>query len=58
MIPPANKVDMAQMNAAIDTVLALPPATQEEVKEQRTPRKAERPPPAMSPKNAKQSSCR
>ena len=58
MTPPTNKVDMAQMNAAIGKVLALSPVTQEEVKERRTQRKAERPPPAKSSKTAKQSSCR
>lgn len=30
-----NKVDMEQMNAAIDKVLALPATTQAEVKERR-----------------------
>ena len=50
------KVDMAQMNAAIDKVLALPATTQAEVKEKlRAQRKAERPSPARSSKNASRS---
>ena len=40
---PKNKVDMAEMNAAIDKVLALPSTTQVEVKERRSQRKAKRP---------------
>ena len=58
MTPPTNKVDMAQMNAAIDKVLALPPTTQAEVKQRRTQRKAERPPPAKSSKNVPRSAVR
>ena len=55
MTPPATKVDMAQMNAAIDKVLALPATTQAEVaKKVRSQRKAERPPPARSSKTTKQ----
>ena len=40
---PQDKVDMAEMNAAIDKVLTLPSTTQVEVKEQRSQRKAKRP---------------
>ena len=54
MTPPTNKVDMAQMNAAIDKVLATPAITQAKVRERRTQRKAKCPPPAMSDKTAKQ----
>ena len=39
---PQNKVDMAQMNDAIDKVLALPTTTQAEVKERRAQHKAMR----------------
>ena len=59
MTPPTNKVDMAQMNAAIDKVLALPATTQTEVaKKARSQRKAERPPPARSSKNVPRSAVR
>ena len=53
MQSPDSKVDMAQMNAAIDKVIALPasPKTKEK---KRTQRRAENPPPAMSSKNAAQ----
>jgi hypothetical protein len=43
MTLPTNKVDMAQMNAAIDKVLALPSTTQVEVKERHSQRKTKRP---------------
>lgn len=46
-----KKVDMAQMNAAIEKVLALPPTTQGEVKKRRAQRKSGHPPPAKSSKN-------
>ena len=59
MTPPANKVNMAQMNAAIDKVLALPATTQAEVaKKVRSQRKAERPPPARSSKTTEQPAVR
>ncbi len=59
MTPPTTKVDMAQMNAAIDKVLALPAATQAEVaKKVRSPRKAEHPPPIKSSKSVAPSSAR
>lgn len=59
MTPPTNKVDMAQMNVAIDKVLALPATTQAEVaKKARSQRKAERPPPARSSKNDTRSAVR
>ena len=44
MTPPANKVEMAQKNIAIDKVLAVPA---------RTLRQAGRPPPAKSGKSVK-----
>ena len=50
MTPPTNKVDMAQMNVAIDKVLAIP-AVPKTKRQKRTQRKAEHPPPAMSSKN-------
>ena len=59
MTPPTSKVDMAQMNIAIDKVLALPPVTQAEVaKKARSQRKAERPPPAKSSKTTRQPAVR
>ena len=58
MTPPTNKVDMAQMNAAIDKVLAVPATTQAEVKKRRAQRVAERPPPAKSSKNVPRSAVR
>ena len=52
MQSPDGKVDMAQMNAAIDKDLALPATIQAEVKERRRiQRKAECPSPARSSKN-------
>lgn len=51
MTSPANKIDMAQMNAAIDKVLALPPITQAELKRRRSQRKMERALPAKPSKN-------
>ena len=47
-----NKVDMVQMNAAIDKVLALPSTTQAEVKERRAQRKS----PPRQPR--RQATCR
>lgn len=59
MQSPDNKIDMAQMNAAIDKVLALPATTQADVtKKVRSQRKAERPPPARSSKNVSRSAVR
>lgn len=43
MQSPDNKVDMAQMDAAIDKALALPPITQAELKNRRAQRKVKRP---------------
>ena len=57
MQSPDNKVDMAQMNAAIDKVLALPAAPKAKQKT-RTQRKAAHPPPAMSSKNVPRSAVR
>ena len=57
MQSPDNKVDMAQMNAAIDKVLALP-ASPKTKQKKRTQREAERPPPARSSKTTKQSAVR
>ena len=51
MQSPDNKVDMAQMNAAIDKVLALPTASKAKQKKRTSHRKAEHPSPAMSSKN-------
>ena len=51
MQSPDNKVDMAQMNAAIDKVLALP-ASPKTKQKKRTQREAERPPPARSSKTS------
>ena len=45
-----NKVDMAQMNAAIKKVLSLPATIQAEVKKRRAQRKSGHPPPAKSAK--------
>lgn len=45
-----SKVDMAQMNAAIDKVLALPACAQAEVKRRRAQRKARNPLPAKASK--------
>lgn len=50
MQSPDNKVDMAQMNVAIDKVLAIPAAPKAKQKK-RTQRKGEHPPPVMSCKN-------
>ena len=58
MQSPDSKVDMAQMNAAIDKVLALPAAPKAKQKERRAQRKAEHPPPAISSKNAAQPAVR
>ena len=55
---PQNKVDMAQMNAAIDKVLALPAAPKAKQKEGRTQRKAGHPLPAKSSKSAAQPAVR
>ena len=49
MQSPENKVDMAQVKAAIDKVLAIPARKPEKLK--RTQRDTERPPPAKSSKN-------
>ena len=57
MQSPDNKVDMAQMNAAIDKVLALP-ASPKTKQKKRAQRKAEHPPPAISSKNAAQPAVR
>ena len=48
---PQNKVDMAEMNAAIDKVLALPPPARAKQKKQRTQRPAGHPLPAQASKN-------
>ena len=58
MQSPDNKVDMAEMNAAIDKVLAIPVAPKAEQKDKRTQRVAERPPPAKLSKNAAQPAVR
>ena len=52
MQSPDNKVDMAQMNVAIDKVLALPAAPKAKQKEGRAQRNAGHPPPAKSSKSA------
>ena len=52
MQSPDNKVDMAEMNAAIDKVLAIPAAPKAKQKERRAQRKAGHPPPVKSSKNA------
>ena len=57
MQSPDSKVDMAQMNAAIDKVLALP-ASPKTKQKKRTQRKAEHPPLAMSGKNVAQPAVR
>ena len=57
MPSPTSKVDMAQMNVAIDKVLAVP-ASPKTKQKKRTQRVAVHPPPAKSSKTAKQSSCR
>ena len=58
MQSPDNKVDMAQMNAAIDKVLALPPPPKAKQMKQRTQRNAGHPPPAKSSKSAAQPAVR
>ena len=58
MTPPENKVEMAQMNAAIDRVLALPQPPKAKQKKQRTQRKARSPLPAKASKNAPQPAVR
>ena len=58
MSPPTNKVDMAQMNAAIDKVLSIPTITQAELKDRRARREAERPPPSKSAKSSAKSTAR
>ena len=57
MQSPDNKVDMAQMDAAIDKALALPAAPKAKQKERRAQRKARHPlspPPAQASKNSEQ----
>ena len=57
MQSPDNKVDMAEMNAAIDKVLAIPAGPKAKQKERRTQRKARHPlssPPAQACKNSEQ----
>ena len=58
MQSPESKVDMAQMNAAIDKVLALPAPDKAKQKQQRTQRKAEHPPPARERVDASKSAVR
>ena len=58
MQSPDNKVDMAQMNAAIDKVLALPAAPKAKQKKRISHSKAEHPPPAQASKNTTQSAVR
>ena len=55
MQSPDNKVDMAQVNIAIDKVLAVPAAPKAKQKKRR---KAEHPPPAKSSKSAAQPAAR
>lgn len=57
MTPPSNKVDMAQMNAAIDKVLAIP-ARPKPAKQKRTQLEAGHPPPAKSGKSMAQPAAR
>ena len=57
MQSPDNKVDMAEMNAAIDKVLALPAAPKAKQKK-RTQRNAGHPPPAKSSKSVSRSTVR
>ena len=58
MQSPENKVDMAEMNAAIDKVLAIPPPPKAKQKKQRTQRKAGHPLPAQASKNTAQPAVR
>jgi hypothetical protein len=58
MQSPENKVDMAEMNTAIDKVLALPAAPKAKQKEGRAQRNAGHPPPAKSSKSAAQPALR
>ena len=51
MTPPADKVDMAQLNVAIDKVIAVP-ARPKPARQKHTQRDVERPPPAKSGKTA------
>ncbi len=55
MQSPDNKVDMAQMNAAIDKVLALPASPKTKQKKQR---KARQPRPSKAVKSAAQPAAR
>lgn len=57
MTPPASKVDMVQMNTAIDKVLTIP-ARPKPAKQNRIQREAERPPPSRSGKNDPRSAAR
>ena len=57
MTAPTSKVDMAQMNDAIDKVLAVP-VSPKTTRKKRTQRKVEHPPPAMSGKNVSRSTVR
>ena len=54
MQSPDNKVDMAEMNAAIDKVFALPPPPKAKQKKQRIQRKASQPVPARERVDASQ----
>ena len=58
MQSPDNKVDMAEMNTAIDKVLALPAVPKAKQNERRAQRKAGHPPPAKSSKSAAQPALR
>ena len=58
MQSPDNKVDMAEMNAAIDKVLALPAASKAKQKKRISHSNAGHPPPAKSSKSAAQPAVR
>ena len=58
MQSPENKVDMAEMNTAIDKVLALPAVPKAKQKERRAQRKAKHPLTAQASKNTAQSDVR
>ena len=57
MTLPQGKVDLAEMNAAIDKVLAFSPAAKSEQKKQRTHHKAGHPPTGKAGKNTAQTAA-
>lgn len=58
MQSPESKVDMAEVNAAIDKVLAIPPPAKAKQKKRRTQREAGHPLPAQASKYTAQPTIR